>query len=204
MLAGFAAVCFVTIIAGAVYSMLSGRTAHINYNVGWNADSFLQGFPRVFYGVALGMVIAQFMNAIKAHPISLSIQKIKYKSLLFYLALVVMLALPLTVKYTYYLCGIGVAAPALVVIGALTICENRFLSSLSEFLGWMSYPIYCLHVPVYDGLKLLYDKYNITEFPRMLVAIIITTSLSVVVTKLYDEPVRSYLSGKLRRYVSHS
>jgi peptidoglycan/LPS O-acetylase OafA/YrhL len=105
----------------------------------------------------------------------------------------------LTLKYSYYLWAIVVMTPLMVSVGAITKCETKALSAGSEFLGWISYAVYCLHVPIFDGLKIIYSRYHWTSVPVALPSIMITLVLAVLATKYYDEPVRAYLSTKRRQ-----
>ena len=62
-----------------------------------------------------------------------------------YLALAAVMLFPLKLAGLYYFITVGIFAPLLVWLGAHAVCENRMVLMLSERIGWLSYPLYCLH-----------------------------------------------------------
>lgn len=115
---------------------------------------------------------------------------------LVYATLLILLALPYDMDGIYYLLAIGIAAPTLVCAGALSDHENRRLASVSTFLGWISYPLYCLHYPIGQLTYLL----GATGIYATAAASVTTLLLAIVVTKLYDEPVRACLMRQMNNY----
>jgi peptidoglycan/LPS O-acetylase OafA/YrhL len=58
---------------------------------------------------------------------------------------------------------------------------------VSEFLGWLSYPVYCLHRPVFNELSLLAGKGQaILHIPVGFVALAATLVLAVVASMALD------------------
>lgn len=198
-------ICFSIITLAAIFAKIYDYTPQLDFNVGYEATSFLQGFPRVFYGFTIGVVAARSLKIFEVKPYLAILDRIKYKSLIVYGVLMLMLGIPLYIKYTYYLWAVIFICPLLVIIGASARCENPFISSCSEFLGWISYPLYCLHRPIFYGLKFLV-LHNKIERPQVLIvtSIFLSIVLSIILTKIYDEPARKYLSKRLRYSFKHS
>ncbi len=90
-----------------------------------------------------------------------------------------------------------VIAPAMVFAGALVKLTNKIDIPVSQFLGWMSYPIYCLHFPL--GGVIAKAMGGMDHHPKLftLVATTVTFLVCILVTRYYEEPVRLWLSRRL-------
>jgi peptidoglycan/LPS O-acetylase OafA/YrhL len=67
---------------------------------------------------------------------------------------------------------------------------------LARLLGWISYPVYCLHTPImryvmYGGVT----GRNVTA--TLALAVSTTLLAAIVLTRWYEEPVRAVLSRRL-------
>lgn len=90
--------------------------------------------------------------------------------------------------------------PLIVYIGACGVTTDKFSTSVCEFLGRLSYPIYIVHYPV---MYLFYawvwaHGYTFGQVWQVCAALfggIIL--LAWLACRFYDEPVRKYLSNKL-------
>lgn len=49
----------------------------------------------------------------------------------------------------------GVVSPLLVLYGSKAYATGAVGKSLAEYLGWLSFPLYCLHMPVISWIKAL-------------------------------------------------
>lgn len=93
--------------------------------------------------------------------------------------------------------------PTLVWLGAHGITTDRFSTSVCEWMGKLSYPVYIVHYPI---MYLFYNwiwsnKISFNEaIPTMIVIFLIIPIIAWVALKFYDEPVRRYLSS---RWLSH-
>jgi len=93
--------------------------------------------------------------------------------------------------------------PALVWLGARGVTTDRFSTSVCEWLGRLSYPVYIIHYP------LMYLFYNwvwtnripfTDAIPVMAAILTAIPLLAWAALKFYDEPVRRFLSRRwLRR-----
>jgi peptidoglycan/LPS O-acetylase OafA/YrhL len=82
---------------------------------------------------------------------------------------------------------VSVLAPALVWYGSVATCHSRFTIIVSEFLGWLSYPLYCLHWPAFAAVRGLYaDGGNGFGVPEPVAAFGAAVVLSIIVGVLID------------------
>jgi peptidoglycan/LPS O-acetylase OafA/YrhL len=87
----------------------------------------------------------------------------------------------------------------------MATCRSVVGGNIAKFLGWMSYPIYCLHFPIGRAVFLQADEGHYSKYFAVFASITITLVVSVILTKLCEEPIRAYLSRKfLRRAGSYS
>ncbi|GAB3999351.1 acyltransferase [Spirosoma daeguense] len=92
--------------------------------------------------------------------------------------------------------------PLLVYLGASEKPTDNVTIRLSKFLGDISYPLYMVHYPfIYLYYAWVKNK-NLTfeqSFPGALALVVGSIVLAYVCLKLYDEPVRRYLTKRLLR-----
>jgi peptidoglycan/LPS O-acetylase OafA/YrhL len=154
---------------------------------GWNYENFWGGFPRLFYGFSIGMLLYIWYST--AAPRRLEGLKISLSPLLLYGALVSMLAFPWFVEGLYALLVVSVIAPLLIWFGSLAACRDRPTVMASVFLGWISFPLYCFHVPVLaivreiDSSLSFSGKYGLSP---QLAAIAATIVLSITIGWIVD------------------
>ncbi len=90
--------------------------------------------------------------------------------------------------------------PLIVYLGASGEVKNRYGSRICKFLGEISYPIYITHYPlIYIYTAWVVD--NKVPFgkalPVGLVVVLSAIAIAYACLKLYDEPVRRWLKGKV-------
>jgi peptidoglycan/LPS O-acetylase OafA/YrhL len=125
-------------------------------SVGIVTDNFLAGFPRVIYGFVCGMLLHQ----LRSSPATLSLVNRlqaapKVPALILYAMFVATMLFPYSAKGLYPLLFITLLAPGLVMLGGNAQCEQKFMLFASTWLGWLSYPLYCLHMPILNVLLFL-------------------------------------------------
>lgn len=93
--------------------------------------------------------------------------------------------------------------PVILMIGAGTIVYRAIQVRLCRFLGRLSYPLYITHYPL---IYILFEwTYEHRDFPLSVhifngVAVVLASvGIAYAIERLYDTPVRSRLSGLLRR-----
>jgi peptidoglycan/LPS O-acetylase OafA/YrhL len=90
--------------------------------------------------------------------------------------------------------------PLIVFLGASGEVKGKFASRLCKFFGDISYPVYITHYPViYIYTGWVYDnKVPLREaFPSGLLVLLTCIVLAYACVKLYDQPVRQWLSRKI-------
>lgn len=91
--------------------------------------------------------------------------------------------------------------PMIVYIGACGTTSDCFSSSICEFLGRISYPLYIIHYPaMYLFYAWIWSKGLVFSevWPVCCGIFIAVVGLAWCALKFYDEPVRRWLSAKLR------
>jgi peptidoglycan/LPS O-acetylase OafA/YrhL len=90
--------------------------------------------------------------------------------------------------------------PLIVYIGASGDVTGPYAQRFCKFLGDISYPLYITHYPIiYTYFAWVYGhKYKFVDvWPVALLAFVSSIALSYLYLKLYDEPVRAWLTRKI-------
>ncbi|MDO5663858.1 MAG: acyltransferase [Bacteroidia bacterium] len=169
-----------------------------NLGVGWSMLDYnlLGGFLRLLFAFSIGLLMSRNFKPIK----------IKGAFWISGLAIVILLSIPyIGDKNTMWMNGIYDAVctivifPILVYLGASGKIINKFTSQMCKFMGDISYPLYIVHYPF---MYLFYSWIWKNEFtfartwPVALVLFFGNIVLAYLCLKLYDEPVRKYLTKK--------
>ncbi|MBC7487781.1 MAG: acyltransferase [Cytophagaceae bacterium] len=177
-----------TIISAVAISMVCYRTG--NLLGGWSGPTFWDGSARISYSFLAGLLIYRSNWIIKNKLGFIGI------SLLLLLAFIVpfskwnWLSEPLVVLFYF---------PLLIALGAGATLTPRFKKACA-FSGQLSYPLYMTH---YAVLWMFGNYYTSYKPPALQLALLIIAGLVVLVgaayliMKIYDVPVRKYLSDKL-------
>ena len=125
-------------------------------NGGYTPGNFFQGFPRVLFGFSCGILLYRLRLAPTRHPVLNWLQMLApLGGLWVYVVCVAMLLFPFRLSGFYYFPAIILLCPWLIMEGAKSECENKTVQTISQRLGRISYPVYCLHEPVLDGIRIL-------------------------------------------------
>jgi peptidoglycan/LPS O-acetylase OafA/YrhL len=92
--------------------------------------------------------------------------------------------------------------PMLVYLGASEKINNKITIRLCKFLGDISYPLYMVHYPFIYLYYAWVKNENLSfkqSFPGAIALVIGSIFLSYGCLKLYDEPVRKFLTNRLLR-----
>jgi peptidoglycan/LPS O-acetylase OafA/YrhL len=195
----FCITCLAGIICAIVFYIITDSGLGVVTHSGWASHLFWAGFARVLFGFTLRMFLYQNIDKIKAYSITALFERVPYKTVFIGVGLLVFLSIPMEVMGIYNLIGVVLIMPVFLVTGALTIFENDKILKVCKFLGWISYPLYCLHLPI--GVIVEYVSESIFDvsyysFLPQAFAISMSIVAAILVTKYYDEPVRALLSGK--------
>jgi peptidoglycan/LPS O-acetylase OafA/YrhL len=156
-------------------------------------DNFWGGFPRVgasfFGGVAMFHLEGRLAHWRGWTPIFWGLVG----------AMAVIFYIPLTVPFAIQLIWIAILSPLLVLTGPRARLSAR-MSRMCVLGGALSYPIYCLHYPLFTWINGLYrdcfGSQNIAvEGPLVVVAVF---AVSFTTLRLYDEPIRRILTARLQ------
>ncbi len=157
-------------------------------------STFLAGFPRVGASFFIGVVLYQLRDRLPEW---------QGWTAAFWLLVGVMAVLffwPSELPRVVQLTWVALLSPALVAAGARAHCSGR-LASFCSGAGVVSYPLYCLHFPVFCWLNGFYRAFFgqqnfYIEAPIIGFAAII---VSLLAHYCYDVPVRHYLRTGRRR-----
>ncbi|MBO5250547.1 MAG: acyltransferase [Bacteroidaceae bacterium] len=169
--------------------------------VGWALDTmnFCGGFLRMMFPFSLGMLLARNFKPVKVRGI-------------FWIAIAVLFVLfsvpffpsvdGLCVNGIYEMFCIMVAFPILVWLGASGLTTDKTSTGVCKFLGDISFPLYIVHYPVmYLFYAWLIENklYTLAEtWQVVILVIVVNVTLAYTALKLYDEPVRKWLTKKLK------
>jgi len=184
------------LLYGFVYSFLNYHYA-FDLNEGWRASTFTEGFPRVFFGFPFGILLYSLIDDARLDKLRAVAGRLISHPYPLYLLIIFVFAVPCWAKGLYSAFILAVVAPCLIYLGATISCKGSINVKVARFLGWISYPVYCLHYPIGRAVFLLSDKAHYSKGFAFLTSIILTFILSIIFTKLYEEPVRAYLSKRL-------
>ncbi|MCA8096440.1 acyltransferase family protein [Burkholderia contaminans] len=189
--------CFGAFVVYGVLVGLDNGKVSIILNQGWSADSFMGGFFRVGYGFLLGVAIGKMYEAnLPAEPHWFIARLVKNDYMLF-VAFALVIAFPTSIKGTYSAAILLLVAPALVYRGATLAPSGKTIARISAFLGWISYPLYCVHYPV-GRLVFAYAPQAESHIVRTaMLAALLSMAAAAVLAKFVEEPIRSYLGTRL-------
>lgn len=198
----FTAVCFLAYVCHGIYLTIHNDANYLMFDAGFSTRNFLGGFPKVLYGFALGMCIFMGLESIRQNKIILFWEKLPHHLLLLSIVAVAVFAFPFWVKGLYKFAAIATALPVIVILGAVSVNATAKQISICKFLGDISFPLYCLHIPVQRLCYTAFDNYapafSYGVVP-VITATVISVGLSYLILKLYDEPIRKALSERLSR-----
>ena len=166
--------------------------------VGWTMEEYnlIGGFLRVLFSFSIGLLMSRVFKPIP----------VKGAFWICSLAIVVLLSMPYVGNgETLWMNGIydSVCAilifPMLVYLGASGKTTDKHSARICKFLGDISYPLYMVHYPLIYLYFGWVKKENLTfaeAWPEALALVIGSIVLAYISLKLYDEPVRRYLTKR--------
>jgi peptidoglycan/LPS O-acetylase OafA/YrhL len=203
-LARFVVVAFFSIVAISFLVALGNGRIGLAVDSGFGERNLVGGLPRVFYGFSLGILLYKLLQTGRFGFVESAINRLPGKAYLLLFFCVLILTCPLWRGFgaAYYLLAVGTAAPALVLVGAVARCETSADLNICKFLGWLSYPIYCLHVPVIHIVKTVGGNIAERSVNETLISSALTIVLAILLTRLVDEPVRAWLGAGTRKFTA--
>jgi peptidoglycan/LPS O-acetylase OafA/YrhL len=187
--------CYVTLIAVGIHYGTGGTW--VNVHTGYYTSNLLGGLPRVGFGFSLGVLLQQLMrDDTVGLRIRVLIERLPYPSLLLYAAALAMFLFPRSAHGLYSLLALATVAPAIVFVGAQVRLPAGLELNLARFLGWISYPIYCLHYPFVRLVTFVRDITHVPGYLLMAAGAAASLAVAMVLTRWYEEPLRAALSGR--------
>lgn len=184
---------------GLWYFALTDAAGYGSIGVGWTLDSvnFVGGLLRMLFPFSLGMLLARNFKPVKVRGA-------------FWICSAIMIALfhvpyvaganMISFNGLYEMLCITLVFPALIWLGASGTTTDKASSGVCKFLGDISYPLYMVHYPV---MYLFYswlienELYTLGDtWPMALLVVVGSVALAYACLKLYDIPVRRFLSGR--------
>ena len=190
-----------TVTLGAVHAwfFIWNVSGYDMIGVGWTIDevNFWGGLVRMLFPFTIGMLLARTFKP----------RKIKGAFYICSIALIVMFAVPyiastgdISLNSLYEFICIAAVFPLLVWIGACGDNGKGYTSRINRLLGDISYPLYIVHYPImYIFYAWLIEKqyYTLQDcWPMAALVVVSSILLAYLCLKLYDEPVRRWLSKK--------
>lgn len=190
-------------IAGAALIHLAVTSQNGDIIGGWSIDptQLRIGFTRLLYPFFAGLLLSRISKP--GH--------IKHAFLWTSLLLIVVLSIPkigggehVWLNGLYDALVIIFVFPLIVFVGASGEVNGRYSSKINKFLGDISYPLYITHYPFIYMFMSWVEKNHISlteSFPVALLVLVVTIALAYASVKLYDIPVRRWLS---KRFMSRT
>lgn len=170
-----------------------------NIGVGWTLDgvNFIGGFMRMLFPFTMGMFLSRIFKPMKVRGA-------------FWICSAVLLALfsvpylegtePVSMNGLFEMFCVIIVFPILIWLGASGSTTDKNSTKICKFLGDISFPLYIIHYPfMYLFYAWLIEKqlYTLGEtWPVVLCVYIGSIIVACLCLKLYDEPVRRWLSKK--------
>ena len=171
---------------------------HLTLAVGWSPGTFLLGFPRVLFGFLAGMAICAFTkNAWSSSARPPTVYRGLIPALTFYALTLAVLLCPFSFWDAYPFIAAGVFCPLLILIGARLHPASPVLVRVSDGLGQLSFPLYCVHVPVRTLVEALMG--GVPWKLQIVLSIVLSVIVSILLLKVIEGlRVRQRLSKVLR------
>jgi peptidoglycan/LPS O-acetylase OafA/YrhL len=186
---GLQTICLGAVLVLAVSSLIRGFDNYqlfFQMDAGWTVDTFWGGFPRIMFAFPCGMLLYRLRTAVTTtnFPSQLA------NPWLLYMALLATLTFPLYIMGAYAIFAVAIISPLLIWIGSASSSPNGFTSSVSRFLGWLSYPLYCVHMSVFYGMKYFEGRSGLLSrvpIPESVTAVTGALILAIVLGLLVDQ-----------------
>ena len=189
------------IIAGLGLSAFAIWGPYGDLCVGYSltGDNMLGGSLRLLFSFSAGLLMSRVFKPVR----------VKGAFWIGSLAIIILSAIPriggsenLWMNGLYdTLCAV-VVFPLLVYLGASGHTTNKITTRLCKFLGDISYPLYMVHYPFIYLYYAWVKNENLTfgqSLPGALALFFGSVVLAYLCMKLYDGPVRGYLTNRLKR-----
>ena len=195
------ALAALTLILGCLHAhfFVSDLSGYDMVGVGWTIDgvNFWGGLVRMLFPFTMGMLLARTFRP----------HKIKGAFWICTVMLAALFSVPyiapggnISLNSLYEVICIAFVFPFIVWLGACGSSKGK-TAKINKVLGDISYPLYIVHYPImYIFYAWLIEKkyYTLQECWEVAALVVVSSILlAVACLKLYDEPVRKWLTKKL-------
>jgi peptidoglycan/LPS O-acetylase OafA/YrhL len=186
----------VGIVAISFFCLLGVAAVRGGLDGGFNIENWHVGIPRIFFSFTMGILLYRLRLQL---PI---LRKPILDGYALAAILVVILALPSAGTAYFQVAVVAVVFPVFVIIGANDV-QHGWAAKVAALSGALSYPLYAIHLPLLwlvTGTLKAAHVYSRVD-PKLL-AIPVGVGIGVIawsVLKVYDEPVRAWLTGRFIR-----
>ena len=195
------------IVLGAIHAwfFVGNISEYDNIGAGWTIDkiNFWGGLVRMLFPFTVGMLLARTFKP----------RKIKGAFWICSAMLLILFAIPYiassgkpSINSLYEFICIALVFPFIVWLGACgsnCVSDTSATSRINKFLGDLSYPLYIVHYPImYLFYAWLIENkyYTLSDCIGMaLLVVVLSLTVAYACLKLYDEPVRQWLTRKFTR-----
>ncbi len=158
---------------------------------GWDSPTWSDALPRVCFSFITGLLIFRFKLSLKN----------KFGFILPLLLLAGVFTFP-HVQHDWYTEAMLVILvfPLIIVIGSGATVKG-YMQRFCLFIGRLSYPLYMTHIATVWTFGNYYNKYNpasIRLYAIITGLIIFNLVFAYLIMKFYDEPVRKWLTAKMK------
>ena len=196
------ALALLTLILGCIHAwfFVGNISGYDMVGVGWTIDeiNFWGGLVRMLFPFTMGMLLARTFKP----------RKIKGAFWICSIMLIALFSVPyipsagnISINSLYEVVCIATIFPFIVWVGACGISSGK-TAKINRQLGDISYPLYIVHYPImYIFYAWLIEKKYYTLQDCWEVALLVVVSsilLAFICLKLYDEPVRRWLTRKFK------
>ena len=192
-----------TVILGCLHAwfFIGNISGYDMIGVGWTIDevNFWGGFIRMLFPFTMGMLMARTFKP----------RRVKGAFWVCSAMLIALFSVPyiapvnnISLNSLYEFICIATIFPFIVWLGACGSCETKG-TKINRLLGEISYPLYIVHYPImyiFYAWLIKNEYYNLCDCWGMALLVIVSSIvLAFLCLKLYDEPVRRWLTKKNRQ-----
>lgn len=192
-----------TVILGCLHAwfFIGNISGYDMIGVGWTIDevNFWGGLIRMLFPFTMGMLMARTFKP----------RRVKGAFWVCSAMLIALFSVPyiapvnnISLNSLYEFICIATIFPFIVWLGACGSCETKG-TKINKVLGDISYPLYIVHYPImyiFYAWLIKNEYYNLCDCWGMALLVVVSSIvLAFLCLKLYDEPVRRWLTKKNRQ-----
>ncbi len=159
---------------------------------GWGSGSnFLGGVARTLFCFFGGIILCLYWQQIKRF-----IPIVKQGHIILPIVVLLLLAMPnFPGYYILWLILVYTAVPFLVSVAIAAPVESSTIKDICTELGKLSYPVYCIHYPIFSIYSTTKPNVNLNPF-EISALVLGTLVLAHLLARHYDEPISAWSKRK--------